>query len=247
MEPVNFSTSKFCKERKRERGEEREGAGGEIESSAEERGVWSRELSGRAGFIVGDFFGSSLRSPWAPGGGGGGGSLLPRWVRRGARWAARRRDRRRLQPGTALRSLFLHQGDLCSRPLPHPGLSLLPPPPTHPAPTGLSRAAPPPARTRRAPSPHTHGLRLAAAAKFRPRSPPPGNPAAAALLRAVTLNFPSAVTHSLRSLLLPPSFLRPPPRLFFKKSTSPPTTTPIRPALPILRAPPSSQQQQQQQ
>lgn len=207
MEPVNFSTSKFCKERKRER------EGGEIEPRAEKRGVWSR--AGERDLSLGIFqelvpiplgsgqqrrrrqqpppsAGSDAGRGGRPGGreeagasGGGGGC----------------------SQGPRVRSLF-HPGDLCSRPLPHPGLSLLLPPP-HPAPTRPSPArAPPPARTRsRSPSrAHTWSARGKVSPAIATRE---------SCGRAPGCNLElSQCGDTFSLLLLPPSFLRPPPRLF---------------------------------
>lgn len=235
MEPVNFSTSKFCKERKREREGERKSP----EQKGEEFGAERESGIDRSGF----FFRSSFRSPWALGSSGGG-SLLPRpgqtlgevggraGVEKPARAAAAAAG------GPRVRSLF-HPGDLCSRPLPHPGLSLLlppprPPHPTPPPPGPLPRAPRHPRALAHAPSrAHTWSARGKVSPAIAAREPCGGAPGCNLEL--------SQCGDTFSLLLLPPSFLRPPPRLFFffKKSISPPTTTPIQPA-PILRAPPSS-------
>lgn len=186
---MKFSTSKFCNERKRER----EGK----KKRAQSRKERSLEPSGRAGFIVWDFSGARSDPPglWAAAAAAAASSLGR--VRRGARRAVGRPGVEEparaaaAAAGDRAASLF-RPGDLRPSPLPHPSLSLLPHPPRpHPA---LSRARPATrAHSLTLPLAHTHG-RLAA--KFRLRSPL-RNPAA--VLGAVTLNFPSAVTHSPRS------------------------------------------------
>lgn len=188
---MKFSTSKFCNERKRERE-------GKKEPRAEKRGVWSR--AGERDLSFGIFqelvpipLGSGQRrqqqqpprsagSDAGRGGRAGGRPGVEEPARAAAAAAA---------AGDRAASLF-RPGDLRPSPLPHPSLSLLPHPPRpHPA---LSRARPATrAHSLTLPLAHTHG-RLAA--KFRLRSPL-RNPAA--VLGAVTLNFPSAVTHSPRS------------------------------------------------
>ena len=146
---MNFSTSKFCNERKRERE-------GKKEPRAEKRGVWSR--AGERDLSFGIF---QERVPIPLGGGGGSSSLLarPGQTRGEARGRAAGRGGVGAGSGGCSRgpraaSLF-RPGDLRSRPLPHPGLSRLPhptPPPPRPSPA----RAPPPARTRsRSPS-RTH-------------------------------------------------------------------------------------------
>lgn len=203
MEPVNFSTSKFCNERKRERE-------GKKEPRAEKRGVCSR--TGERDLSFGIFqervpipLGSGQRQQQQPPRSAG--SDAGRGGRAGGR--AWRSLRGRLQPGTARRELLpLGRPALAPPPSPRP----LQAPPPHPAPTqALSRARPATrAHSLTLPLAHTHG-RLAA--KFRLRSPL-RDPAA--VLRAVTLNFPSAVTHSPRSPSRPLSCA--PLPAFFKKA-----------------------------
>lgn len=230
MEPVNFSTSKFCKERKQERE-------GKKEPRAGKRGVWSR--AGERDLSFGIFqelvpisLGSGQRQPAAA-------SSLGR-VRRGARraagWPGVEKPAREAAAAAGDRALRASSAqETCAR---APSLTPASPfSPLHPAPTpALSRAHPATrAHSLTLPLAHTHG-RLAA--KFRLRSflrDP------AAVLGAVTLNFPSPVTFSSLSLLL--SLLRPSPRLFLK-SILPPTITPIQPT-PNLFAPHSPQQQLQ--
>lgn len=195
---------------------------------AEKRGVWSR--AGERDLSLGIFFFFFLEILVAPpralgrsGNSNRSSSLLAGpGRRRGPAW----RSRRRLQPGPAHR-----------KPLPPRRSALAPPPfplppPSPPPPGPLPRAPRHPRALARAPPPfaHTHG-RLAA--KFRLR-PPLQNPAA--VIRAVTLNFPSAVTHS--PLSPPARPLAPPSPPFLKKHFTATTTTPIQPT-PNLRAPPS--------
>ena len=204
---MNFSTSKFCNERKRERE-------GKKRAQSRKRGVRSR--AGERDLSFGIF---QERVPIPPGSGQprqqqqpprSAGSDAGRGGRRaGSRAWRSRRGRRRLQPGTARREpLPPGRPALAPPPSPRP-LPAPPPPPPPPRPSPAR--APPPARTRsRSPLAHTHG-RLAA--KFRLRSPL-RDPAA--VLGAVTLNFPSAVTHSPRSPSRPLSCA--PLPAFFKKA-----------------------------
>lgn len=189
MEPVNLSTCKFFKERKRERE-------GEKAPRTEKRSLQPSGID-RLGFFqevlpilsVGCGQRHRQRSPRSAG--------QTRGQAGGRRCGGAGAQQRLFRPGAPR-----------LRPLPHPGLSLLPPPHPHPHPA-LSGARPATrAHSLALPLAHTHG-RLAA--KFRLRSPLPDP---AAVLAAVTLNFPSAVTHSPRFPHRPAS-CAPLPAFFF--------------------------------
>lgn len=167
---MNLSTCKFFKERKRER-------------EGEKRPEQKTGVCSQAGSIVWDFFQEVLPIP-SVGCGQRHRQRSPRSA--GQTWGEA--GGRRCGGAGAQQRLF-RPGAPRLRPLPHPGLSLLPPPPNpYPALSGARPATR--AHSFALPLAHTHG-RLAA--KFRLRSPLPDP---AAVLAAVTLNFPSSVTHS---------------------------------------------------
>lgn len=199
---MNFSTSKFCKERKREREGGRERA-----QSRKER---SLEPSGRAGFIVWDFSGarSDPLGLWAAAAAAAASSLGR--VRRGARWAAgrawrSRRERRRLQPGDRASGASSTR-ETCAR---VPSLTPASPfsPPTPPPPGPLPRAPRHPRALAHAPSrAHTWSARGKVSPAIATRE---------SCGRAPGCNLElSQCGDTFSLLLLPPSFLRPPPRLF---------------------------------
>lgn len=139
---MNFSTSKFCKERKRERE-------GKKEPRPEKRGVWSR--AGERDLSFGIFqelvpipLGSGQRQQQQPPRSAG--SDAGRGGRPGGRAWRSQRGRRRLQPGTArCEPLPPRRPALAPPPSPRP----LPSPHSTPPPLQPSPArTPPPARTR---------------------------------------------------------------------------------------------------
>lgn len=204
---MKFSTSKFCNERKRER----EGK----KKRAQSRKERSLEPSGRAGFIVWDFFQELVPIP--PGSGQprqqqqsprSAGSDAGRGGRSGGRARRSRRGRRRrLQPETAPRASSARE--TCAR---APSLTPASPcsPPTPPPPSPLPRAPRHPRALARAP-PRAHTW--SARGKV---SPAIAAPESCRSARGCNLEL-SRRGDTVSSLSLPRSPLRPPPRLFLKK------------------------------
>lgn len=218
---MNFSTSKFCNERKRERE-------GKKEPRAEKRGVWSR--AGERDLSFGIFqelvpipLGSGQRRRRRQ-------QQPPRSAGRVRRGARRRAGGPVEEPARAAAAAgdraprASSARETCARaPSLTPASPFSPTPRPHPGPLPRAPRHPRALAQLTLPLAHTHG-RLAA--KFRLRSPL-GDPAA--VLGAVTLNFPSAVTHSPRSPSRPLSCA--PLPAFFKKAfrhQPPPQSNPHR-------------------